>query len=121
MTHGGLMGTTEALSIGVPMIGIPIFADQGPNIRQYEELGVAIELNHKRITKDNVLAAIHEITSSNKYGPVLDEFSVVFIVRLLFRIVFWYWCNARNKSPQLVVLTLKLNSHFKILLVGLMN
>ncbi|XP_034242084.1 UDP-glucuronosyltransferase 2B15-like isoform X3 [Thrips palmi] len=65
MTHGGLMGTTEALSLGVPMIGIPIFADQGPNILQYAELGIARELSHRHISKDTVLATIREFTTSN--------------------------------------------------------
>ncbi|XP_043682853.1 UDP-glucosyltransferase 2-like isoform X4 [Vespula pensylvanica] len=32
ITHGGLMGTQEAISYGVPMIGIPLFADQFINI-----------------------------------------------------------------------------------------
>ncbi|XP_034242083.1 UDP-glucuronosyltransferase 2B15-like isoform X2 [Thrips palmi] len=81
MTHGGLMGTTEALSLGVPMIGIPIFADQGPNILQYAELGIARELSHRHISKDTVLATIREFTTSNKYRERAKEIAARFADR----------------------------------------
>ncbi|XP_034250265.1 LOW QUALITY PROTEIN: uncharacterized protein LOC117650772 [Thrips palmi] len=67
MTHGGLMGTTEALSLGVPMVGIPVFMDQGPNILLYQEIGIARQLDYRTMTKDSVLATLREFTTSDKF------------------------------------------------------
>ncbi|XP_026669813.1 UDP-glucuronosyltransferase 2B15-like, partial [Ceratina calcarata] len=38
ITHGGLMGTQEAIHYGVPLLGIPLFADQFTNIETYVRL-----------------------------------------------------------------------------------
>lgn len=60
------MGSMEAVLLGVPMLGIPLFADQLPNILGYELVGIAGHLPHTDITKDNLLAAIHKLTDTDK-------------------------------------------------------
>ncbi|KAK3925715.1 UDP-glucosyltransferase 2 [Frankliniella fusca] len=67
MTHGGLMGTTEAMYLGVPLLGIPLFADQMPNMALYKELGIAEYLDHTELTKDNVLTTIRKLTTTDEY------------------------------------------------------
>jgi len=67
ITHGGLMGTTEAMYLGVPLLGIPLFADQMPNVELYRSLGIAERLDHTELTKDNVLASIRKLTATDEY------------------------------------------------------
>lgn len=64
ITHGGLMGTQEAVHIGVPMIGIPFFADQRFNIRNYVDMGIAIDLEIDDINEENVRRRISTILNN---------------------------------------------------------
>ncbi|XP_021940882.1 UDP-glucuronosyltransferase 2B15-like isoform X1 [Zootermopsis nevadensis] len=67
ITHGGLMGTMEAVFNGVPMVAIPLFGDQFHNVRNYEEEGVAIKLDYSTITKEKVLRALKEVLNNPSY------------------------------------------------------
>ncbi|KAK3917458.1 UDP-glucosyltransferase 2 [Frankliniella fusca] len=62
ITHGGLMGTLEALHCGVPMLGMPLFADQGVNMDMYKKLGIADYVDRHTMTKEGFLAAIQAMT-----------------------------------------------------------
>lgn len=61
ITHGGLMGVMEAVHFGVPMIGIPVFGDQQSNIANCVEKGVAIGLDHRRISTQKLIEGIRTI------------------------------------------------------------
>ena len=61
MTHGGLMGTQEAIYYGVPMIGFPLFGDQYLNIQAYVKKQIAIKINLHNITEENLMNALTEI------------------------------------------------------------
>jgi glucuronosyltransferase len=61
LTHGGLMGTMEAVYNGVPMVGIPIFGDQFHNSKNFEDEGILVRLDFTSITKENVLKALRKV------------------------------------------------------------
>ena len=61
ITHGGLMGTQEAIYNGVPMVGIPFYSDQHHNIENYVSKGIAVKLDYKVISKESVLSAIRTV------------------------------------------------------------
>jgi glucuronosyltransferase len=61
ITHGGLMGTTEAVYSAVPMVAIPLFGDQFHNVKNYEDKGIAVRLDYAAITKEKVLKALKEV------------------------------------------------------------
>lgn len=57
----------EGASKGVPMIMIPIFADQPSNAKKLESRGMAIALNRNTLTVDQLTAAIKKIISDQSY------------------------------------------------------
>ena len=67
ITHGGQGGTTEALEEGVPLLGIPIFGDQGMNIQRAVMKGYALSLNFEDITEENFGNALNELLTNPKY------------------------------------------------------
>jgi len=67
ITHGGLMGTMEAVYNGVPMVGIPLFGDQFHNVKNFEEEGIAVKVDYTSITKEKVLKALREVLENPRY------------------------------------------------------
>lgn len=67
LTHGGLMGTMEAVFSGVPMVAIPLFGDQFHNVKNLQDEGIAVKLDHMSVTKEKVLAALREVLSNPSY------------------------------------------------------
>jgi glucuronosyltransferase len=67
ITHGGLLSTIEAINRGVPVIGIPVFADQFLNIARAVSSGYGIQINLNNITSESITWAIQEIIESPKY------------------------------------------------------
>lgn len=67
ITHGGLMGTQEAIYYGVPMIGMPLFADQFINIASYMRHNIAIELEVETLTEEKMDKALNTILNDLKY------------------------------------------------------
>lgn len=68
LTHGGLMGTQEAIACGVPLIGIPLFGDQYINIRNCVNKKIAISLNSTEdITEKKLTSALNNILKDSSY------------------------------------------------------
>lgn len=61
ITHGGLLSTTEAVHFGVPIIGIPVFADQYVNVKRAVHKGFAIRVRLSYDTADDLESAIKEM------------------------------------------------------------
>lgn len=55
------MGTLEAIIYGVPMIGIPLFADQFMNIDAYVVRNIAVKLDFDKMTEKDMDAALNAI------------------------------------------------------------
>ena len=60
MTHGGLLGGSEAAYCGVPVISTPFYGDQFLNSAALEDRGMAVILKYKDINKDTVFAALRK-------------------------------------------------------------
>jgi glucuronosyltransferase len=61
MTHGGLLSIQEAAARGVPVAGIPIYADQHYNLAKIVSAGTGIKLAFSNITKQSVTWAVNEV------------------------------------------------------------
>nr|XP_022913025.1 UDP-glucuronosyltransferase 2B4-like [Onthophagus taurus] len=68
ITHGGRLSIIESLYYGVPMIGIPIFAEQPHNIAEmvYYKYGIGLDLN--TFTAEDLYNSLHEITTNSKFS-----------------------------------------------------
>ncbi|XP_069697456.1 UDP-glycosyltransferase UGT5-like [Periplaneta americana] len=61
ITHGGLLSTQEATSRGIPVIGIPIYADQKLNILRVAAAGYGVLLEFNNITEESLSTTIREV------------------------------------------------------------
>ncbi|CAH2098398.1 unnamed protein product [Euphydryas editha] len=65
--QGGLQSTDEALSAGVPVIGIPMLGDQWFNIEQYVKFNIGKGLLLESLTEESLLDAITTIINDDSY------------------------------------------------------
>ncbi|XP_029669275.1 UDP-glucuronosyltransferase 2B9-like isoform X2 [Formica exsecta] len=65
--QGGLQSTEEAVYNTVPLIGIPVIADQYYNVKKMVSLGVAKELIFQNISREIVNASIIDILNDKRY------------------------------------------------------
>ncbi|KAL7295541.1 hypothetical protein TKK_0011182 [Trichogramma kaykai] len=78
VTHGGLMGSQESIFYGVPMIGIPLFADQFFNIESYAKKKIALNLNLYELTEEALTSALKEIIYDPSYWNAAQQLSAEF-------------------------------------------
>ncbi|PZC82952.1 hypothetical protein B5X24_HaOG200270 [Helicoverpa armigera] len=78
VTHGGLLSTTETIHFGVPIIGIPLFADQFINVMRAIRKGFALQVDLGHDTPANLKVAIEEILSNPKYTQKVKDLSFIY-------------------------------------------
>lgn len=101
ISHCGLLGTTEALHRGVPMLGFPVYADQMMNMAKTVARGSGVQVNFDDITEQAVSDAINELLSNPKYRENAQLISQRFKDRPMTpkqTVVFWTEYLARNKG-----------------------
>ena len=68
ITHGGHGSTTEAIYYGVPLIGIPMLADQPSNIKLAARAGFALPpLEFADLTEEILTDAINKVLNDSRY------------------------------------------------------
>ncbi|XP_055609265.1 UDP-glycosyltransferase UGT5-like [Uranotaenia lowii] len=75
ITHGGLLGSTESIFHGKPMIGIPIFGDQMMNVQKAVQAGYSVFLDYDDISEQTVSAAINEVLNNPAYTQKVQQIS----------------------------------------------
>lgn len=61
MSHGGLLGTTEAAYHGVPMISTPIYGDQFINSAAVEARGMGLILHYEDLNEEHISRTLNEV------------------------------------------------------------
>ncbi|KAH8369048.1 hypothetical protein KR200_010824 [Drosophila serrata] len=61
-THGGLLGTTESVHCGKPMLVTPIYGDQFLNAFSVQNRGMGLKLDYEEINVDNLKQAFKELS-----------------------------------------------------------
>lgn len=65
ITHGGTNGIYEAIYHGIPMVGIPIFADQHDNIAHMRVKGAAVELDFSTLKTQDLVDALNTVINNS--------------------------------------------------------
>lgn len=61
ISHGGLLGSIEALYHSVPIVGIPIYGDQDMNMARAVQAGYGVKIDYKNLTETSMMWAMNEI------------------------------------------------------------
>uniref|UniRef100_A0A3B5LU63 UDP-glucuronosyltransferase n=1 Tax=Xiphophorus couchianus TaxID=32473 RepID=A0A3B5LU63_9TELE len=79
ITHGGTNGIYEAIYHGVPMVGIPMFADQPDNMVHMEAKGAAVIQNLNFMTTESLRDAIKAVINDKSEAALRqDQVKVAF-------------------------------------------
>ena len=65
----------EAIYYGVPMVGMPIFLDQGDVLRKMENKGVALGFRKDNATWEEIYRALKEVLYNKKYTENAEKLS----------------------------------------------
>ncbi|XP_023600090.1 LOW QUALITY PROTEIN: UDP-glucuronosyltransferase 2A1-like [Myotis lucifugus] len=103
ITHGGTNGIYEGIYHGVPMVGVPMFADQYDNIAHMKAKGVAVEVNMITMTSADLRDAIETVINEPSYKENAMRLSSIHHdqpIKPLDRAVFWIEFVMRHKGAK---------------------
>ncbi|PZC77372.1 hypothetical protein B5X24_HaOG200266 [Helicoverpa armigera] len=78
ITHGGQLSTSEAIHYGVPLVGLPVMADQHYNMISVEAKGFGIKVTLAEDMVPELDAAVRKILTDKTYTNRAKELSALF-------------------------------------------
>ncbi|XP_006163635.1 UDP-glucuronosyltransferase 2B31 isoform X1 [Tupaia chinensis] len=103
ITHGGTNGVYEAIYHGIPMVGLPLFADQPQNIVHLMTKGAAVRLDFNTMSSTDLLNALKTVINDPSYKENAMKLSRIQHdqpVKPLDRAVFWIEFVMRHKGAK---------------------
>ncbi|XP_053922240.1 UDP-glucuronosyltransferase 2A2 isoform X1 [Cuculus canorus] len=103
ITHGGTNGIYEAIYHGIPMVGIPMFADQFDNIAHMRAKGAAVELDFSTLKTQDLVDALNRVIDNSTYKENALRLSMIHHdqpIKPLDRAVFWIEFVMRHKGAK---------------------
>ncbi|WP_159460503.1 glycosyltransferase [Lentzea albidocapillata] len=79
VTHAGYSGVREALTAGVPMVAMPLFADQPRNADRIQDLGVGVRVDVKGLTATVLVERIQHVLNTRKYHDAAENLAAQII------------------------------------------
>ncbi|KDR22768.1 UDP-glucuronosyltransferase 2C1 [Zootermopsis nevadensis] len=101
ITHGGLLSMQEAIYRGVPLLGVPIFGDQGLNMGRAVSAGYGLKIDFVNVTTESLTWAIREIIETPTYRENAQRLSRIYRdqpLTPLDQAVFWTEYVIRHKG-----------------------
>jgi glucuronosyltransferase len=112
VTHSGLLSTQEATWHGKPMVGIPFFCDQKQCVRKSVRLGIAVEIDFRDLSVQNLKTAILTVLENPSYAKNAKKISNLFqdnTQKPLDTAIWWIEYVMRNPdAPQFSPTSLKI-------------
>lgn len=68
MSHGGMLGSLEAINRGVPILGIPVYGDQHQNMAKLSQKKMATFIRFTDVTEENLENAIKMVLTDPTYN-----------------------------------------------------
>ncbi|XP_039324150.1 UDP-glucuronosyltransferase 2B7 [Saimiri boliviensis] len=103
ITHGGANGIYEAIYHGIPMVGIPLFADQPDNIAHVVAKGAAVRVDFNTMSSTDLLNALKTVINDPLYKENVMKLSKIQHdqpVKPLDQAVFWIEFVMRHKGAK---------------------
>ncbi|XP_034991735.1 UDP-glucuronosyltransferase 2C1 isoform X1 [Zootoca vivipara] len=103
ITHGGTNGIYEAIYHGVPMVGIPMFADQPDNVVHMKAKGMAVQLDIHTMKTEDLVDAVNTVIHNATYKENAMRLSRIHHdqpIKPLDRAVFWIEFVMRHKGAK---------------------
>ncbi|KAL0838907.1 hypothetical protein ABMA28_016920 [Loxostege sticticalis] len=103
ISHGGLIGTQEAIYHGVPIIGIPIYGDQFNNLLQIQHAGLGKLLQFHDINEHTLQEMLNEVLTNDTFKLKAKEMSARFKDRPMSALdtaIYWIEYVIRNKGAN---------------------
>ncbi|XP_073730961.1 UDP-glucuronosyltransferase 2A1 isoform X1 [Misgurnus anguillicaudatus] len=103
ITHGGTNGLYEAIYHGVPMVGLPLFADQPDNLVHMKTKGAAVFLDINDMTSKDLVEALKTVINNPTYKESIMKLSRIHHdqpMKPLDQAVFWIEFVMRNKGAK---------------------
>ncbi|XP_045540089.1 UDP-glycosyltransferase UGT5 [Papilio machaon] len=67
ITQGGLQSTDEAITAGVPLVGIPMLGDQWYNVEKYVYHKIGVRLDFEELTEEKLKKALLDVAGNESY------------------------------------------------------
>ncbi|XP_053688667.1 UDP-glycosyltransferase UGT5-like [Sabethes cyaneus] len=78
IAHGGLGGIAEARYHGVPILGIPIFAEQAGNMRTVQQEGWGLEVDYMNLNAVTFEGMVKDVLTNPVYRQKAKQISAVY-------------------------------------------
>ncbi|KAG7171971.1 UDP-glucuronosyltransferase 2B14-like 1 [Homarus americanus] len=105
VSHGGLLGSQEAVYHATPMLILPIHGDQPRNALNFANKGLGLYLKWKELTVDRIVQSLQEILNNPRYKEMIQGVSATLRDQLQSprdRAVFWTeYVICHPGAPQL--------------------
>jgi glucuronosyltransferase len=102
ISHAGLLSIHETTWWGVPVVGIPLLADQHRNLHKSIKAEVAVKVDFQTLTTEKLKNAINEVLRNPKYAKNMKLRSQRFRdqpEKPLARAIWWTEFIIRNPTP----------------------
>ncbi|XP_056314826.1 UDP-glucuronosyltransferase 2A1-like isoform X3 [Danio aesculapii] len=103
ITHGGTNGLYEAIYHGVPMVGLPLFADQPDNLMHMKTKGAAVVLDINALESTDLVDALKTVLNNPSYKESIMRLSRIHHdqpMKPLDQAVYWIEFVMRNKGAK---------------------